>query len=128
MQLLLYLVSIVTLSDAKVIIMEKKNILPMPSLECALHVCFSFYYIFNISFPQAKVYAYGLKSSQKLPLSVTLVHDGIEKLVTTIVNLCCLYHLNFLLIGVDHPVLYEFLISIYYYNTPWVPGNYYGAT
>ena len=60
----------------------------MPSLSTAIHFCFASYYIFNISFPTAfksillflEKYVYGLKSSQKLPMSVVLVHDGMERL------------------------------------------------
>ena len=41
-----------TLSDVKVVI-EKDNVLSMPSLSKAIHFCFASYYVFNISFPQS---------------------------------------------------------------------------
>ena len=73
-----------SITDIKVVI-ENNNIIPMPSLSTAIHFCFASYYIFNISFPTAfksilEKYVYGLKSSQKLPMSVVLVHDGMERL------------------------------------------------
>ena len=76
-----------SLSDVKVVI-EKTNLLQMPSVSTAIHFCFASYYVFNISFPSdfkfillfLEKYVYGLKSSQKLPMSVALVHDGMERL------------------------------------------------
>ena len=73
-------------SDIKVV-MESENIMPMPSMVDALHYCFASYYIFNISFPPdfhlillfLEKYVYGLKSSQKLPLSVSLLFDSLQK-------------------------------------------------
>ena len=41
-----------TLSDVKVVV-EKDNVLSMPSLSKATHFCFASYYVFNISFPQS---------------------------------------------------------------------------
>ena len=73
-------------SDVKVII-EYENILPMPSVMDALHYCFACYYVFNISYPPEfhlvmlflEKYVYGLKSSQKLPLSVSILYDSLQK-------------------------------------------------
>ena len=75
------------LMDFKVIV-EKLNILPMPSLATALHCCFAAYYIYNIQFPLEfssillflEKYVYKLRSSKKLPLSVTVLIDNLEKI------------------------------------------------
>ncbi|CAI8031482.1 hypothetical protein GBAR_LOCUS17865 [Geodia barretti] len=78
------------IADVKVIV-ETDNILPVNTLSTSIHVCFACYYIFNISFPPSykhillflEKYVYGLKSSQKLPMSVVLVHDGMERVLDT---------------------------------------------
>lgn len=75
------------LSDFKVVI-EGENILPMHSLRVALHCCFAAYYIYNISYPPdfgtvmlfLEQYVYKLKPSQKVPLSVCLLIDSLEKI------------------------------------------------
>ncbi len=77
-----------TPSDVKVVI-ESDNILPMPSLMTALNYCFSAYYVYNIAFPSdlrslllfLESRIYGLKSSQKLPLSVTILIDNLQKVL-----------------------------------------------
>ena len=64
-----------SLSDINVVL-EKVNIIPMPSVLTAVHFCFALFYIFNISFPPEfkfillflEKYVHGLKSSQKLPI------------------------------------------------------------
>lgn len=74
------------LSDTKIVI-EKENILSMPTLDMAVHCCFAAYYIFNISYPPdlspfllfLEQYIYRLKASQKLPLTVSIVMDCLEK-------------------------------------------------
>ena len=71
-------------SDFKVII-EEDNVFSMPSLVAALNYCFATYYVYNISYPPdfrfvllfLESYVYGLKPSQKLPLSVTGLIDAI---------------------------------------------------
>ena len=76
------------LLDIKVII-ERENVLPMPSVATALHFCFSAYSVFNISFPQTpsliviflEKYVYGLKPSQKPPLSATVLYDSLQKVL-----------------------------------------------
>ena len=78
------------IADVKVIV-ETDNILPVNTLSTSIHVCFACYYIFNIYFPPSykhillflEKYVYGLKSSQKLPMSVVLVHDGMERVLDT---------------------------------------------
>lgn len=73
-------------SDVKVV-MESENILPMSSVTDALHYCFASYYIFDAAFPPdfhllllfLEKYVYGLKPSQKLPLSVSLLYDNLQK-------------------------------------------------
>jgi len=75
-----------SLTDFKVVI-EGENILPMPSLSCALHCCFAAYYIYNITFPSdlkplmlfLEKYVYNLEPSQKLPLSASIVIDSLER-------------------------------------------------
>lgn len=74
------------LSDTK-IVMERENILSMPSLDMAVHCCFAAYYIYNISYPPDFIpflmfleqYIYRLKPSNKLPLTVSLIMDSLEK-------------------------------------------------
>ena len=78
------------IADIKVLV-ETDNILPVNTLSTSIHVCFACYYIFNISFPPShkhillffEKYVYGLKSSNKLPMSVVLVHDGMERVLDT---------------------------------------------
>ena len=61
--------------------------MPMPSVIDALHYSFSSYYVFNISFPPdfhllllfLEKYVYGLKSSMKVPLSISILYDSLEK-------------------------------------------------
>ena len=70
------------------VVIEKTNALPMPSVSAALHFCFASYYVFNISFPPEfklillflEAYVYGLKPSQKIPISVKLLRDSMERL------------------------------------------------
>jgi len=69
------------------VVMEKDNVLSMPSLTAALHYCFASYYVFNISYPPdskplmllLESYVYGLKPSLKLPLSVAVLMDNLQK-------------------------------------------------
>ena len=76
------------IADFKVVV-ETDNIFSINSLATSVHVCFACYYIFNISFPTSykhillflEKYIYGLSSSQKLPMSVVLVHDGLERIL-----------------------------------------------
>ena len=76
------------ISDVKVVI-ERTNVLSMPTVMKALHFCFCSYYVFNISFPTAfksiliflEKYIYGLRSSQKLPLHIVLLNDGMERVL-----------------------------------------------
>ena len=65
------------IADIKVLV-ETDNILPVNTLSISIHVCFACYNIFNISFPPSHVY--GLKSSNKLPMSVVL---GMERVLDT---------------------------------------------
>jgi hypothetical protein len=75
-----------SLTDIKVII-EKNNVIEMPSLATAIHCCFTSYFIFNISYPLHFTplllfleYIYGMKPSQKkLPISVCTLIDSLEK-------------------------------------------------
>ena len=75
-----------SVTDFKVVI-EGENIFPMPSLIYALHFCFAAYYVFNISFPVdfrfvllfLEKFVYGLKPSQKLPLSISVLADSFNK-------------------------------------------------
>ena len=79
--------SVDALTDFKLVI-EKENILSVPSLALALHCCFAAYYLYNISFPSdvspimlfLEQYVYHLKPSQKLPLSVSVIIDSLEKI------------------------------------------------
>lgn len=74
------------LTDFKVVI-EKENVLPMPSVAVALHCCFASYYLYNISYPSEfnhimlflEQYVYCIKPSRKLPLSVAVIIDCLEK-------------------------------------------------
>ena len=62
--------------------------MPMPSMAIALHCCFAAYYLYNISYPLEfspvlmflETYVYGLKASKKLPLSVSLIVDSLERI------------------------------------------------
>ena len=78
-----------SLSDFKVII-ERENVLSMPSLQMAIHCCFAIYYIFNISYPSATAplllfleHIYQLPPSKKAPLSVSQFIDSLAKLNTS---------------------------------------------
>ena len=74
------------LSDYMVV-MEKDNVISMPTLAAALHYCFASYYVFNISYPPdskslmlfLESHVYGLKPSLKLPLSVAVLIDNLQK-------------------------------------------------
>ena len=56
----------------------------------AVHCCFAAYYIYNISYPPdlnpyllfLEQHVYRLKLSQKLPLTVSIVMDCLEKSAT----------------------------------------------
>ena len=73
--------------DFKVVI-ENDNIISLSSIKTALHYCFAAYYVFNISFPNSyrlillflEKYVYGMKPSQKTPLSVQTIIDSLEKI------------------------------------------------
>lgn len=77
------------LSDFKLIV-EKENILSMPSIATAVHCAFASYYniIYNISFPSdisplllfLEQYVYKLKPSQKMPVSVSVIIDNLERI------------------------------------------------
>lgn len=75
-----------SVGEAKVV-MEGDNVLHMPTLLTALHYCMASYYVFNISYPVEfrpfmlflEKYIYGMKPSLKLPLSVTLLYDNLQK-------------------------------------------------
>ena len=75
------------LSDFKLVI-EKENVISVPSLSYALHCCFSCYYIYNISFPADsspimvffEKYVYGLNPSKKLSLTASILIDSLETL------------------------------------------------
>lgn len=74
------------LSEFKVVI-EKDNVISMPSVDTALHCCFAAYYIYNITYPPElrpyllflEQYVYCLKPSLKLPLTVSIIVDSLEK-------------------------------------------------
>ncbi len=74
------------LSDFKIVI-EKENVITMPCLDTAIHCCFAAYYIYNISYPPdlgplmlfLEQYVYHLKPSHKLPLTVSIIIDCLEK-------------------------------------------------
>ena len=74
------------IEDIKIVI-ETDTIIPVANMATAIHFCFACYYIFNMSFPAPfkyillflEKYVYNLKPSQKLPMSVVLVHDGMER-------------------------------------------------
>ena len=75
-----------SITDIKVII-EKENILPMPSMKIAIHCCFAIYYILNISYPATIAplllfleHVYQLPFSKKVPLCVSTLIDSLEKL------------------------------------------------
>lgn len=69
------------------VVVEKDNVVAMPSMDFALHCCFAAYYIYNISYPPdlrpyllfLEQYVYRLRPSQKLPLTISIVVDGLEK-------------------------------------------------
>ena len=80
-------VTLDSITDTKLVI-EKDNILNMPSLSIALHCCFASYFLFNISYPPHFVpvmlflekYVYGMTPSQKkLPISVCTLIDSLDK-------------------------------------------------
>ncbi len=72
------------------LVIERENILAMPSLNVAVHCCFASYYIYNISYPpdfssillflEQSIYLFNVKPSQKLPLSVSVIIDSLKKL------------------------------------------------
>ena len=69
-------------------VIENDNIISLSSIKTAVHFCFAAYYIFNISFPNVyrpillflEKYVYGIKPSQKTPMSVQTLIDSIEKI------------------------------------------------
>ena len=69
------------------VVMEKNNVISMPTLAAALHYCFASYYVFNISYPPdskslmlfLESHVYRLKPSLKLPLSVAFLIDNLQK-------------------------------------------------
>ena len=72
------------------LIIEKDNVLRMPSMKMAVHCCFAVYYIFNMSYPPALAplmlffeYTYQLPFLQKVPLCLSTVIDSLEKLSAT---------------------------------------------
>ena len=73
--------------DLKVVI-ENDNIISLSSITTAVHFCLAAYYIFNISFPNShrlvllflEKYVYGIKPSQKTPMSVQTLIDSLEKI------------------------------------------------
>ena len=78
------------LTSVKLVI-ERENVLSMPSIAVTLHCCFACYYLYNISFPAnfstmllfLEQYVYNLRPSQKLPVCVTelsLLAEGWPKL------------------------------------------------
>lgn len=74
------------LSDFKVVV-EKDSIFSMPSIATAVHCAFACYYIYNISFTSdtsplmlfLEQYVYKLKPSQKMPVSVSIIVDNLER-------------------------------------------------
>ena len=74
-----------SLSDIKISIED--NVLVVPCMEIAIHVCFASYYIFNISYPLEyrhlllflERFIYCLKSVPKLPLCVTILNDNLKR-------------------------------------------------
>ena len=74
------------LTDFKIVI-EKENILPMPSLFIAILCCFSAYFLFNINYPPEFVptmlfieqYICKVKPSQRLLVSVSALIDCLKK-------------------------------------------------
>ena len=75
------------LTDFKVVI-EKENIISVPSLSDAMHCCFASYYIYNMSFSAnscqimvfLEKYVYNLKPSKKLSLTASILLDSLETL------------------------------------------------
>lgn len=74
------------LTDFKVVI-ENENVLTMPSLEIAVKCCFAAYFVYNISYPPDLTpfllfmeYVFNLKATKKLPLSVSIMIESLEKL------------------------------------------------
>ena len=74
------------ITDIKLII-EKDNVLSMPSMKIAVHCCFAVYYIFNLTYPTAMApfllfleHVYGLQISKKFPLCVSTLIDSLQKL------------------------------------------------
>ena len=70
-------------------VIENDNIISLSSIKTAtLHFCFAPYYVFNISFPNSyrpvllflEKYVYGMKPSQKTPMSVQTLIDSLEKI------------------------------------------------
>ncbi len=69
------------------LVIERENILAMPSLDVAIHCCFASY---NISYPhdfssillflEQSIYLFNVKPSQKLPLSASVIVDSLKKL------------------------------------------------
>ena len=65
----------------------ESEVVPVANMATAIHFCFSCYYIFNMSFPPSfklillflEKFVCNLKPSQKLPMSVVLVHNGMER-------------------------------------------------
>ena len=76
------------ISDVKVVI-ERTNVLSMPSVTKALNFWFCSYYVFNISFPTAfksilmflEKYIYGLRPSKKIPIHIMLLNDGMKRVL-----------------------------------------------
>ena len=75
------------ISDVKVIV-ELDNIIPVFDMHTAIHFCFASYYVFNIAYPPSfknlliflERYVYFLKSTTKLPLCVSVLHDGLDRI------------------------------------------------
>ena len=73
-------------TDFKVVI-EKENIIEMPSLFVAVQYCFTTYYVMNIAYPSQvnplmlflETELFGLKPSSKIPISVTVLRDNLLK-------------------------------------------------
>ena len=74
------------LTSVKLVI-ERENVLSMPSIAVALHCCFASHYLYNISFPAKfstmllflEQYVYNLGPSQNIPVSVTVAIDCLQK-------------------------------------------------
>ena len=74
------------ITDIKLII-EKDDVLSIPSMKIAVHCCCAVYYIFNLTSPTAMApfllfleHAHGLQVSRKLPVSVSTLIDSLQKL------------------------------------------------